>query len=64
MDIVAATRDFIDWFRSLDPAFAFLLSLPVLVIAAGLAREHWDRRREREREATRSRRPSTHRFES
>jgi hypothetical protein len=62
MDIVGAATDFIDWFRSLDPAFAFLLALPVLVLAAGLAREHWDKRRERE--ATRSRRRSGHRYES
>lgn len=47
MEIRGAVTNFIEWFRSLDPAFAFLLALPVLVIAAGLAREHWDRRRER-----------------
>ena len=46
MDIIGAATDFIEWFRSLDPAFAFLLALPVLVVAAGLAREHWDRRKE------------------
>jgi hypothetical protein len=55
MDIVTAASDFIDWFLSLEPAFAFLLALPVLVAAAGFAREHWDQRKERkerkEREA-------------
>jgi hypothetical protein len=59
MDIPMAVNDFIDWFRSLDPAFAFLLALPVLVLAAGLAREHWDKR-----EASRSRRRSARQLES
>jgi Na+/H+ antiporter NhaD/arsenite permease-like protein len=62
MDIVGATTDFIEWFRSLDPAFAFLLALPVLVVAAGLAREHWDRRRERTR--AQAARPATPRFDA
>ena len=47
MDIIGTATDFIEWFRSLEPAFAFLLALPVLVLAAGLARDHWDRRRKR-----------------
>jgi hypothetical protein len=62
MDITTAVVDFIEWFRSLEPAFAFLLALPVLVVAAGIARSQWDERRREA--ATRSRRRSAHRFES
>jgi Na+/H+ antiporter NhaD/arsenite permease-like protein len=62
MDIFGAMTDFIEWFRSLEPAFAFLLALPVLVFAAGLARDHWDRRGELK--AGESRRPASRRVDS
>lgn len=37
------------WTLSIEPAFAFLLLLPLLVAAAGIARELFDRCRGRSR---------------
>ncbi len=36
-----------NWLSSLDPTFVFLLSLPVMVVVAGFARDAWDRHRTR-----------------
>jgi hypothetical protein len=37
--------DLVTWIAALDPAAAFLFSLPFLVAAAGLARSWFDDRR-------------------
>lgn len=37
----------LDWFGSLDPSFVFLLTLPIAVAGAGLARLYFDEYRAR-----------------
>lgn len=39
-------QDLVAWVAALDPAVAFLFSLPFLVAAAGLARTWFDERRQ------------------
>ena len=39
--------EFWHWLHSLEPGFAFLLTLPLLVVAAGVLRYWFDRARSR-----------------
>jgi hypothetical protein len=39
----------LDWFKSLEPSFVFLLAMPVAVACAGLARHWFDEYRSRGR---------------
>ena len=48
-DATSHVRELWQWLLALEPNFAFLMALPFIVAAAGLARYWYDQRRSRPR---------------